>query len=1108
MSDLGFSASPFGGSLDFAHDFLGQNSSHPWSLKDWLGEFRAGFGGSLPFLQPGLTAPTQAGFAAPQIAGIISPPTGMESFTPPSTTQSGMTINVSFDSSTSTAPAGFTTAVNAAVAYLESQFTDPITINIHVGWGEVNGSAISSGALGESSTNLIGVTYAQIKTAMTNDAKTGDDSTALASLAATDPTGGGTFIITVAEARSLGLYTASDSQIDGYVGFDKTAPWDYDNSNGVTSGSYDFYDVVLHEISEVMGRQTANGGSSQYEPLDLFHYSGSGVRDFSGTTAGYFSIDGGVTHLKDFSTDTGGDFGDWANSAGNDAFLAFSGPGVVNAISEADLKELDILGYDRVGSSGTPNLTANSLSFSNTTLSFHINNTGTGSAAASTAGIYLSTDSTITTADTRINTHSTPSLAAGATDVESVVLALPNNLTPGTYYIGVIADYSNVVTESSETDNASTATPIILGDLNANTLTGTTGTDKIFGLDGNDTIVMGANLTSADQIDGGTGTDTVTLNGNYAAGVTFSATTMVNVETISLSAGHSYNLTTNNANVAAGQSLKINGSALGASDVLTFNGAAESNGTFTINDGAGNDVLTGGAGADIFILQKGGNDIAHGGAGNDAFNVYATLNAADQIDGGTGTDSVNLKGDYSGGLVLGATTITNVETLTFTAGFSYNLTENNANVASGQTLTVNASSLGAANTLTFNGAAETDGKFTFTGGAGNDVLTGGAGADVFNLQNGGNDVVQGGAGNDTFNMTAAFTAADQIDGGAGTDVVSLNGDYSLGVTFLATTMVNVETINLSTGHSYNLTTNDATVAAGQVLKINGAALGASNVLTFNGAAETNGQFTIYDGAGNDVLTGGANNDTFNMQKGGNDIVHGGAGNDSISMYGMLTAADQIDGGTGTDNVILNGNYSGGLALGASTITNVETLTFTAGFSYNLTENNANVASGQTLTVNGSSLGVSDSLTFNGAAETDGKFLFKSGLGADHFTGGGGADTFLYASASQSTSTHYDTISGFNFSADKFDVTGTITGIDAALTTGALNTASFDSDLTTAMNGHLLAHHAELFTANSGTLSGQTFLVVDINGTAGYQTGADLVFHMTSTTGTLATTDFI
>ena len=69
--------------------------------------------------------------------------------------------------------------------------------------------------------------------------------------------------------------------------------------------------------------------------------------------------------------------------------------------------------------------------------------------------------------------------------------------------------------------------------------------------------------------------------------------------------------------------------------------------------------------------------------------------------------------------------------------------------------------------LTFNGAAETNGKFAITGGAGNDVLTGGAGADFFTLTSGGNDIANGGNGNDTFSFGAAFIAADQVDGGAG-----------------------------------------------------------------------------------------------------------------------------------------------------------------------------------------------------------------------------------------------------------------------------------------------------------------------------------------------------
>src|SRR6185369_10676748 len=102
---------------------------------------------------------------------------------------------------------------------------------------------------------------------------------------------------------------------------------------------------------------------------------------------------------------------------------------------------------------------------------------------------------------------------------------------------------------------------------------------------GADTIVMGANLTAADQIDGSAGSDKVTLAGNYSAGLIFSATTMVNVETLTLGAGFAYNLTTDDATVAAG-TLTVSGSGATA---VTFNGTAETNGSFNITSGTGSD---------------------------------------------------------------------------------------------------------------------------------------------------------------------------------------------------------------------------------------------------------------------------------------------------------------------------------------------------------------------------------------------------------------------------------------------------------------------------------------------------------------------------------------
>src|SRR5215471_6690626 len=122
----------------------------------------------------------------------------------------GMTINVAYDTSVASAPTGFTDVVNQVVQYLESQFSDPITVNIAVGYGEAGGSNLPGNALGASSTYLSRFSYSAIKNALAADAKTTADSSAVASLPATDPTGGNWWV-TTAEAKAIGLMGASSS---------------------------------------------------------------------------------------------------------------------------------------------------------------------------------------------------------------------------------------------------------------------------------------------------------------------------------------------------------------------------------------------------------------------------------------------------------------------------------------------------------------------------------------------------------------------------------------------------------------------------------------------------------------------------------------------------------------------------------------------------------------------------------------------------------------------------------------------------------------------------------------------------------------------------------
>ena len=260
-----------------------------------------------------------------------------------------LTFNVTYDGTTATAPAGFFTAFSDAIQFLSAAYTDPVTINLQVGWGKINGNNLNPGNLGQSLTNQRGsFSYSQVKTALTNDLRSAADATAVADLPATDPTGGASFVMSNAEAKALGLLAGNATGIDGWVGFNSTATYTFDPNNRAISGAYDFIGLAEHEITEVMGRYGLgqNGAASgRYSPLDLFRYSSPGVLDLVPANGAYFSINGGATVINTFNGTGGGDLSDWSGTT-LDSFNHSLTRGQILGVSAGDLTEMDVIGYD------------------------------------------------------------------------------------------------------------------------------------------------------------------------------------------------------------------------------------------------------------------------------------------------------------------------------------------------------------------------------------------------------------------------------------------------------------------------------------------------------------------------------------------------------------------------------------------------------------------------------------------------------------------------------------------------------------------------------------------------------------------------------------------
>ncbi|MCE4540335.1 NF038122 family metalloprotease [Pelomonas sp. P7] len=286
-----------------------------------------------------------------------------------------------------------------AAKYWESVLTNNATIELKVGYG-----GLPTGVLGSTGSSLAQFVPISAYYDALNATKTSAlDSLAVANLSPLNGNGGvsalvpsylspatstgidvaggtrlapdnainSTLALTTANAKALGA-NFGPSFIDGTIQFSNQFAFDFNPTDGIQAGSYDFIGVAIHEIGHALGFVSgaddfdyANGYAGPVDDawwaygLDMFRYSGAGQLNWAPNQPSYFSVDGGATSLWNGYFSTGETTGD-GNQASHwkepnqatpcDDFLGVMNPyicgGKMDSVTALDLAAFDAIGWN------------------------------------------------------------------------------------------------------------------------------------------------------------------------------------------------------------------------------------------------------------------------------------------------------------------------------------------------------------------------------------------------------------------------------------------------------------------------------------------------------------------------------------------------------------------------------------------------------------------------------------------------------------------------------------------------------------------------------------------------------------------------------------------